>query len=448
MGSFGSTTKKLSLKFTPNLDCMEPSTIELNADFKACLHDMERTQQCLFITGKAGTGKSTLLRYWRSKTRKKIAVLAPTGIAALNIEGQTIHSFFGFPPRPLRKEEMSLRRNRRLYQALDALVIDEISMVRADLLEQIDFFLRVNRHNPAPFGGVQMIFFGDLFQLPPVVASMEEKRLFQQEYDSPYFFSAAVFANGELPIQMIELRQVYRQENRRFIRLLDAIRLRQIDYEEFEELNERHETDLEDEDFYVILSARNAEVDRINNEKLAALHTDQFSYLAKITGNVHTLPADTPLNLKVGAQVMFLKNDPKRRYVNGSVGVVHDLTPDSIKVALLKPNGTMAYIDVEPFEWEVVRHNLTDQREIETQKVGTFTQYPLRLAWAMTIHKSQGKTFDRVIIDMGKGAFEYGQTYVALSRCRTLEGIVLRRPLKPQDILVDERIVEFYQQHF
>lgn len=425
---------------------MEQPSIELNADFKASLHEMERTNKCLFITGKAGTGKSTLLRYWQERTRKKVAILAPTGIAALNIGGQTIHSFFGFPPRPLKKEEMQLRRNRRLFQALDVLVIDEISMVRADLLEQIDYFLRVNRHNPAPFGGVQMIFFGDLFQLPPVIASVQEKMLFQQKYDSPYFFSAAVFE--ELDIQMIELRHVYRQENRRFVRLLDAIRLRQIDYEEFEEINERYQEDLEDEDFYVILSARNAEVDRINKQKLADLNTEQYAYLAKVTGNVTTLPAETPLHLKVGAQVMFLKNDPKRRYVNGSVGVVHDLTPDSVKVALLKPNGTMSYIDVEPFEWEVIRHSLSDQQEINTEKVGTFTQYPLRLAWAMTIHKSQGKTFDRVIIDMGKGAFEYGQTYVALSRCRTLEGIVLRRPLKPQDILVDERIVEFYQQHF
>ncbi len=425
---------------------MSKESIDLNPDFKACLHDMERTQNCLFITGKAGTGKSTLLKYWRAHTRKKVVVLAPTGIAALNVEGQTIHSFFGFPPRPLKKEEIKVRRNRRMFQALNTIVIDEISMVRADMIEQIDFFLRVNRGNPAPFGGVQMIFFGDLFQLPPVIASREEKILFQQQYESPYFFSAEVFQ--ELEINMIELREVYRQDNLRFIRLLDAIRLRRIDEDEFNDLNERYQETLEDEDFYVILSARNAEVDKINKQKLEELGTETFSYLAKITGSVSVLPAETPLNLKVGAQVMFLKNDPKKRYVNGTVGMVHDLTANSIKVMILKPNGTVGYIDVEPFEWDVVRHKLNDKNEIETENIGTFTQYPLRLAWAMTIHKSQGKTFDRVIIDMGKGAFEYGQTYVALSRCRTLEGIVLRRPLRPQDIFVDERVVDFYQQHF
>lgn len=407
---------------------------------------MERTNNCLFITGKAGTGKSTLLRYWRAETRKKSAVLAPTGIAALNIEGQTIHSFFGFPPRPLKKEEIKVRRNRKIFQALDTLIIDEVSMVRADLMEQIDFFLRVNRNNPAPFGGVQMIFFGDLFQLPPVIASREEKILFQQNYESPYFFSAAVFR--ELKINTIELRHVYRQDNRRFVRLLDSIRLRRIDEEEFNELNERYIENFEDDDYYVILSARNAEVDKINKQKLDELTTETFSYVAKMTGSVGTLPAETPLNLKVGAQVMFLKNDPKRRYVNGSIGRIHALSQDAIKVALLKPNGTIGYINVEPFEWDVVRHKINEKGEIETENVGMFTQYPLRLAWAMTIHKSQGKTFDRAIIDMGKGAFEFGQTYVALSRCRTLEGIVLRRPLRPQDILVDERVVDFYQQHF
>jgi len=421
--------------------------LELSPEFKGALEEMEHTKNCLFITGKAGTGKSTLLKYWRKYTGKRIAVLAPTGIAALNVGGQTIHSFFGFPPRPLKKEEISVRRNRRMFQALDAIVIDEISMVRADMIEQIDFFLRVNTGNPAPFGGIQMVFFGDLFQLPPVIASMEERMLFQEHYESPYFFSAAVFRQ-ELDIAMIELRHVYRQESRRFIRLLDAIRLRRIDEEEFNELNERYQENIEDEDYYVILSARNSEVDKINEQKLAELHTETYSYVAKMTGAVSVLPAETPLNLKVGAQVMFLKNDPKRRYVNGTVGKVHALTQDSIKVAILKPNGTMGYVNVEPFEWDVVKHKLNDKNEIETQNVGKFTQYPLRLAWAMTIHKSQGKTFDRVIVDMGRGAFEFGQTYVALSRCRSLEGIILRRPLKPQDVFVDERVVDFYQSHF
>ncbi|MCH2022715.1 MAG: AAA family ATPase [Saprospiraceae bacterium] len=426
---------------------MDPEELDINPDFKACLHEMEHTNNCLFITGKAGTGKSTLLRYWRKHTKKKVVVLAPTGIAALNIGGQTIHSFFGFPPRPLKKEEIKQRRNRKIYESLDAIIIDEVSMVRADMMEQIDYFLRVNIKNYHPFGGVQMIFFGDLFQLPPVIASLEEKMLFHQHYDSPYFFSADVFQN-ELDINMIELSLVYRQENRRFIRLLDSIRLQRIDEDDFYELNERYQEHIEDEDFYVILSARNAEVDQINNQKLSELKTESFSFIAKISGSVSVFPAETPLNLKVGAQVMFLKNDPKRRYVNGTVGKIHALDHNSIEVEILKTNGTISVIKVEPFEWDVIKHTINKNNEIETQKIGKYTQYPLRLAWAMTIHKSQGKTFDRIIIDMGKGAFEFGQTYVALSRCTTLEGIILRKPLRPQDIFVDERIIDFYQQHF
>ncbi len=208
------TTYNFQLSTFNHQQKLNTENIDINPDFKACLHEMERTNNCLFITGKAGTGKSTLLRYWKAHSRKKSVVLAPTGIAALNIGGQTIHSFFGFPPRPLKKEEIKVRRNRKMFQALDTIIIDEISMVRADMMEQIDFFLRVNLNNRQPFGGIQMIFFGDLFQLPPVVASLEEKMLFHEHYDSPYFFSAAVFKN-ELEINMIELRQVYRQENRR-----------------------------------------------------------------------------------------------------------------------------------------------------------------------------------------------------------------------------------------
>jgi ATP-dependent exoDNAse (exonuclease V) alpha subunit len=424
------------------------SGIDINDDFKACILEMEQSDTpCLFITGKAGTGKSTLLQHWRKTTQKNIVVLAPTGIAALNVEGQTIHSFFGFPPRPLKKEELNIRRNRRIFQSLDAIVIDEISMVRADMVEQIDFFLRVNRSNPAPFGGVQMIFFGDLFQLPPVIASVEEKLLFQQQYESPYFFSAQVFRQ-ELDILMIELRQVYRQENRRFIRLLDAIRLRRIDYDEFNEINERYVEGFTDDEFYVTLSARNAEVDAINREKLAGLAAESFSFIAQVSGTVHALPAETPLVLKKGAQVMFLKNDAQKRYVNGTVGCISFLSQDCIKVQIMTNKGTLDEIEVERYSWDVVKHSLNAKQEINTEKIGKFEQYPLRLAWAMTIHKSQGKTFERVIIDMGKGAFEYGQTYVALSRCKTLTGIVLKRPLQPKDILVDERIVDFYQQNF
>jgi ATP-dependent exoDNAse (exonuclease V) alpha subunit len=416
--------------------------MELSEDFKRCLHELETTRDCWFITGKAGTGKSTLLRYFRQHTLKKIAVLAPTGIAALNVGGQTIHSFFGFPSRPLKPEDYQKRQNPKIFQALDALVIDEVSMVRVDLMDSIDRFLRIQRDNPAPFGGVQMIFFGDLFQLPPVVASREEAQLLQKHYESPYFFSAKVFT--QLDIQVFELREVYRQSQRRFIRLLDAVRWSEMDLEDLQELNERHKPNFESKDYYIILSARNKEVDEINQQRLNALDTDEYQYIAQISGQVpEPLPAESPLRLRIGAQVMFLKNDPKRRYVNGSIGKIVELDVDKILVELPKKG----IIELERAEWQVFKHELNNGGGIEAKAVGTYSQYPLRLAWAITIHKSQGKTFDKVIIDLGKGAFEYGQTYVALSRCTSLEGIVLRRPIEPRDILVDPRIVDFYLDH-
>ena len=422
--------------------------IDLNPDFVACLDDMENSDQCLFITGKAGTGKSTLLRHFCQTTKKKVVVLAPTGIAALNIGGQTIHSFFGFPPRPLHKSQIKEKARNKIYKALDIIIIDEVSMVRADMMDNIDFFMRINgKDRYKPFGGAQVVFFGDLFQLPPIVATQEEKALLQERYESPYFFSAEVFK--DFPILMIELREVYRQTDIRFVRLLDAVRMNTLDYDEFMELNERHNPDFPiDSDFYITLSARNATVDEINKYRLRALDTEEYSYLAQASGKVHTEPADSPLRLKLGAQVMFLKNDPKRRYANGTIGKISYLDDEEIRVQVPRLDGSLQEIKVEKFEWEVVTYELSEEGGIDTKVAGSFCQYPLKLAWALTIHKSQGKTFDRVIIDMRGGAFEFGQTYVALSRCRTFEGLVLKTPLKPQDIRSDPRILEFYQQHF
>lgn len=423
------------------------SPLELNGDFQYVLDQLEKEGRSLFITGRAGTGKSTLLQLFRNVTRKKTVVLAPTGIAALNVQGQTIHSFFGFPPRPLARHEIRKRRNRRLYQNLEVLIIDEISMVRADLLDNIDYFLRINRDNPLPFGGVQVVFFGDLFQLPPVVASEAEAMLFQSEYESPYFFSAHVFGE-DFDLEMVELQQVYRQDNRHFLRLLDAVRLNTLDYDDLADLNERHIPDFKPQKAYITLSARNARVDSINKQKLAAIAFPERMYLAKVTGNFHPrlFPTEATLNLKLSAQVMFIKNDPDRRFVNGTIGKVTDLKDDAITVAIEETNGQQRTVEVERMDWEILKYKPSDKdpAQIDTETVGTFTQFPLKLAWAVTIHKSQGKTFDRVIIDLGRGAFEHGQTYVALSRCRTLEGIVLRQPLHPRDIRTDERVVEFY----
>lgn len=431
---------------------IDKAPLELNKEFQYALDLLEKTNSSAFVTGRAGTGKSTLLKLFRNTTRKKTVVLAPTGVAALNVKGQTIHSFFRFPAKPLKREEIKQLRNRKLYKRMEVLIIDEISMVRADLLDNIDYFLRRNRENPEPFGGVQVIFFGDLFQLPPVVSSAAEKQLFSSYYDSPYFFSAKVFEDG-FTMEKIELRQTYRQESRHFLRLLEAVRLNQIDFDDLDDLNERHLPDFEIEDYYITLSPRNAIVNQINENQLKRLEQKEYTYLGSVTGNFNPrlFPTDVALQLKAGAQVMFVKNDPQRRFVNGTIGKITSLNHDQIFVQIEKPDGSKQKIEVEKLEWEILRHSLDDQASegaISTETIGSFKQYPLRLAWAITIHKSQGKTFDKVIINMGKGAFEHGQTYVALSRCRTLDGIVLKQALRPNDIMTDERIVEYYEGNF
>lgn len=428
---------------------LDKQPIELSNDFKYALDQVEKAHKSIFITGRAGTGKSTLLQLFRNTTRKKCVVLAPTGIAALNVKGQTIHSFFGFPPRPLSKRDIKKRRNSRLYKNLEVLIIDEISMVRADMLDNIDHFLRINRNINLPFGDVQVVFFGDLFQLPPVVSTEVEKQMFRTQYESPYFFSAKVFEEFEM--EQLELRKVYRQEGRHFLRLLDAIRLNQADYDDLEDLNERHQPNFSPEEFYITLSARNAKVNSINDKALKDIPFDEEVFLASVTGdfNPRLFPTDAALKLKLHAQVMFIKNDPDKRFVNGTIGKVTKLENDKITIQV-DENGEKQVIKVERFEWEILRYQASkeDLNKIETKVAGTFKQFPLRLAWAVTIHKAQGKTFDKVIIDLGRGAFEHGQTYVALSRCRTLAGIILRQRLKGSDIMVDERVVAYYEKNF
>lgn len=336
-----------------------------------------------------------------------------------------------------------------MYQKLDAVIIDEISMVRADMLDNMDIFLRINRGIDEPFGGVQMIFFGDLFQLPPVVASNFEKEYLSEKYETPYFFSADIL-NEDIDFEMLELNTVYRQEDRSFINLLDNIRTNELDWDDLEALNARHQPDMSHEDLYIMLSGRNKMVQEINEQKLSEIDSPIYEYLAKVEGNFQQtiMPTESNLKLKLGAQVMFLKNDPDKEFVNGTIGIISHLDHDSIKVNLSEDGQTHKEIAVSPMEWEFIKYGLDDKKpgEIKATVQGTFKQFPLKLAWAITIHKSQGKTFDNVIIDLGKqGAFEYGQTYVALSRCTTLEGIVLKRPLQARDIKVDQRIVEFLE---
>ncbi|MFN8339205.1 MAG: AAA family ATPase [Saprospiraceae bacterium] len=422
--------------------------IALTPEFSGILDQLEYTSDHLFVTGRAGTGKSTLLQVFRSTTKKRVVVLAPTGIAALNVRGQTIHSFFGFPPRLLNKNEIEKRKNFKIFQNLDMIIIDEISMVRADMIDNIDWFLRVNRGINQAFGGVQMIFFGDLFQLPPVVATPFEKQYFQTIYETPYFFSAHIMQ--DITFKMVELNQIFRQEERSFINLLDNIRLNSLDYEDFMFLNERHLPLPNEKEFYITLCSRNDIANRINDQELKAISMPSISYQATVVGefNPQLFPTEFHLELKEGAQVMFVKNDINKKYVNGSIGIVHEANPDKIVVRLQNEHEQHENIEVEKQEWEILKYELDTEKQgqITTKVIGTFKQYPIKLAWAITIHKSQGKTFDKVIIDMGQGAFESGQTYVALSRCRTLGGIILKQALKNRDIIVDERISQYYEQ--
>lgn len=423
--------------------------IELNEQFKRALDLMENTNKNVFVTGKAGTGKSTLLEYFRSITHKKIVVLAPTGVAALNVQGETIHSFFGFKPDVTIQTIKKLKpKDAKTYKELDAIVIDEISMVRADLLDCVDHFLRLNgRDSSKPFGGLQMIFIGDLYQLPPVVTS-KEKKIFSEHYESAYFFDANVFK--DLPMEFIELEKVYRQKDANFIELLNRIRNNTVTEEDIRFLNTRVGVQLNrgEGDFIVYLTTLNGMAYQINNEYLDKLPGKTYQWTADIEGEFdkNSFPTDYILTIKPGAQVMMLNNDSMGRWVNGSIGRVlnvrYSRKEECDTIAVQFQNGNREY--VTPFTWEIF-HFYYDEttKMIESETVGRFTQYPLKLAWAVTIHKSQGKTFDKVIIDLGRGTFAGGQVYVALSRCTSFEGISLAKPIKKGHIFTDWKIVKF-----
>jgi hypothetical protein len=416
--------------------------IDLNEQFQHASDLIERQGQSLFITGKAGTGKSTLLHYLRSITNKETVVLAPTGVAALNIGGQTIHSFFHFPPTRIDPQTIRRRRNAKLFQQLELLIIDEVSMVRADVMDGVDAALRLYRNNlQTPFGGVQVVLCGDLFQLPPIVRDAELQAFFDEHYGGPYFFLAHVFS-GFRPY-LLDLTTVYRQRDAAFIRVLNKIREHDLDAELFSLLNQRvmRTTTLPRTDSFITLTTTNEAALRINQARLAQIHAPLHTYSASVTGifDPSAYPTEEVLELKRGAQVMLIKNDTEKRWVNGTLGTISVLTEEKVCVEIA---GTS--YEVEPETWQHIQyHYQRDTNRIEEEVIGTFMQYPLRLAWAITIHKSQGQTFDHVLIDLGRGAFAHGQTYVALSRCRSLEGIVFSRPVTPRDILFDERIYGF-----
>ncbi|ETW96863.1 MAG: hypothetical protein ETSY1_24910 [Candidatus Entotheonella factor] len=424
-------------------------SIELTPEASAALKLFEETAQHVFLTGRAGTGKSTLLQHFRDHTRKRLAILAPTGVAAVNVKGQTIHSFFGFGP-GITPEKASRRATakKQLYRNLQTIVIDEISMVRADLLDCIDTFLRLNGpRTREPFGGVQMILIGDLYQLPPVVQADEEE-LFTTHYASPFFFDAKAFQ--QTAFDVVQLTKVYRQRDAVFVNLLDAVRTATLDRQQLATLNARHNADLTgiDREQYVGLVTTNAMADRINALHLDRIDQPAYAFTGHVSGtfNRPQLPTDETLRLKAGARIMMLNNEPRGNWVNGTLGKVTaiDDRDEAISIRVELESGYAGKI--QPYTWESIRYTFNPRtQQIESEVMGSFTQYPLRLAWGSTIHKAQGKTFDRVVVDLGRGTFAPGQAYVALSRCRTLEGLVLRKPLQPEHVKIDPRVQSFFE---
>jgi len=418
--------------------------IELNPEFKEALDLMENTNRNIFITGRAGTGKSTLLSYFCRHTRKLVAVLAPTGVAAVNVGGQTIHSFCRFKPDVTlaRIKKKRFKEGQNIYERVETIIIDEVSMVRADLMDCVDRFLRLNGPDGAlPFGGIQIILIGDLYQLPPVLSS-KERDIFHLAYRTPYFFSSSVM--GELDMSFIELEKIYRQTNPTFINLLNAIRNRTVTDDHMRLLNSRVQPDFDPSqgNFCISMTTTNDLADRINEERLNKLSGKKETVTGTIEGDFgrEYLPTAVELTFKVNAQVMMLNNDSKGRWVNGTIGRIVKFTKSKGIMRIELENGEKE--EVEPYTWKIFRLAIKDN-QLVSEPVGSFSQYPFRLAFAVTIHKSQGKTFERVLIDVGRGVFAPGQIYVALSRCTSLEGIALRKPVQKNHIMVDWQVTKF-----
>ncbi|MCO5294921.1 MAG: DEAD/DEAH box helicase [Homoserinimonas sp.] len=414
-------------------------SFELSPEQAAVFSAIENTREHVFVTGRAGTGKSTLLNHLSWNTSKQVVISAPTGVAALNVGGQTIHSLLRLTIGVIADHELEQSPElRKLLNSIDTLVIDEVSMVNADLMDAIDRSLRQARQRKTePFGGVQLVLFGDPFQLAPVPGDADERAYFQHNYRSMWFFDAKVWAEADLVIY--ELSTIHRQREEEFKRMLDAVRRGEVTEEIAERLNEVGARPAPEEGA-ITLAIRNDTVNRINSAALARLPGTVKVSNAEIEGDFggRAFPADEVLELKVGARVMFLKNDPDQRWVNGTIGVVKKIT----RTVFVEVDGQDH--EVDPTIWEKYKYSYSAAtRKLTREVVAEFRQFPLRLAWAVTIHKSQGKTYDQVIIDLGQRSFAPGQTYVALSRVTTLSGLYLTRPLRPSDVIVDENVKRF-----
>ncbi|MGQ1786653.1 MULTISPECIES: AAA family ATPase [unclassified Saccharicrinis] len=428
-----------------------------NNEFQDALKLVQYTNRSVFLTGKAGTGKSTFLKYICTQTHKKHVVVAPTGIAAINAGGQTMHSFFKIPFRPILPDDPDLstkdgriydflkyrKNHQKLIKEMELLIIDEVSMLRVDILDFIDRVLRVFSGNmQVPFGGKQLLMVGDVFQLEPVV-KREEWAILKRFYQTPFFFSARAFRN--LPLVQIELKKVYRQSNPEFVNLLDRVRVNAVKQDDIKTINQRFQPTYNAplDELFITLATRRDTVDYINDHKLEELEEEEITFEGYISGEFpeSALPTPRQLILKENAQVMFIKNDsPDRRWFNGSLGRIDEINEEGIYVRL--ENEEIHLVEKEV--WRNVRYKYDEKNNrIIEEEIGSYQQYPVKLAWAITVHKSQGLTFDKVMIDFTGGAFAGGQLYVALSRCRSLQGIIMKSQITPRDVIVKRECVDF-----